>query len=332
MIALVCLISATVLPLPCKADLKSDFVHPLLKFRSRPLWFWNNTAVTAAGVEAELRGNRDRSGYRAGLADYNAYLGRLNLLLQGPGRHVADIAVLYPIATLQAGYHFDGPLNHYVGGVNVPEAGYVCLGELLSTRLARDFTFLHPDALDEQCSVKGNRLRLNNKINREEYRVLILPGHRTIRWSNLKKIKQSWDNGGTVIATGELPSKSAEFGHDAEVVATIYLNSPNESNLRQALALAQSVGDVEIESNPGLRYIHRVRDKADVYSFANVGAQAAAAAVQLRGKIEPEAWDPHTGKFSLRSYAHAVESGQSVTRLKLSLEPAHSLFIVGKRP
>ena len=67
MIALVCLISAIALALPCKADLKSDFVQPPLKYRSRPLWFWNNTAVTAAGVEAELRGNRDRSGY-GGLA------------------------------------------------------------------------------------------------------------------------------------------------------------------------------------------------------------------------------------------------------------------------
>jgi hypothetical protein len=63
MIALACLICATVLPVPCQADLKSDFVNPPLKFRSRPLWFWNNTAVTAAEVEAQLQGNRDRSGY-----------------------------------------------------------------------------------------------------------------------------------------------------------------------------------------------------------------------------------------------------------------------------
>ena len=55
------------LPLPCLADVKSDFVNPPLKFRSRPLWFWNNTEVTAAEVEAQLQGNRDQSGY-GGLA------------------------------------------------------------------------------------------------------------------------------------------------------------------------------------------------------------------------------------------------------------------------
>jgi hypothetical protein len=53
--------------MPSRADVKSDFVNPPLKFRSRPLWFWNNTAVTAAGIEAELQGNRDKSGY-GGLA------------------------------------------------------------------------------------------------------------------------------------------------------------------------------------------------------------------------------------------------------------------------
>ena len=35
---------------------------------------------------------------------------RLQRLLQG-GRHVADIGVLYPIATLQAGYHFAAPAS-----------------------------------------------------------------------------------------------------------------------------------------------------------------------------------------------------------------------------
>jgi len=50
-----------------KAADRSDFVTPPLKFRARPLWFWNNTNITAAEVEAQLQGNRDQSGY-GGLA------------------------------------------------------------------------------------------------------------------------------------------------------------------------------------------------------------------------------------------------------------------------
>ena len=65
--ALACLLVSTLGTPPCQADVKSDFVQPPLKFRSRPLWFWNNTAVTPAGVEEQMQGARDKSGY-GGLA------------------------------------------------------------------------------------------------------------------------------------------------------------------------------------------------------------------------------------------------------------------------
>jgi len=447
-----------------------------------PHGVWYNLTNVTYLPELSYRNPR----YANRLADYNTYIGRLNVLLQDTGRHVADIAVLYPIATLQAGYRFDGPLSNYSGGVSVPEADYVYLGELLATKVCRDFTFLHPEVLDERCSIQGNRLTLNNKTNREEYQVLILPGHRTVRWSNLKKIKQFYDNGGRVIATGQLPSKSAEFGHDGDVVRTIqamfpkvrqqiiatassewresgayeaakavdgspdtrwtpadeqtkdwwlevdfgtdqafnstliqeagkrvtsysiqycsgnawitcaaggtvgankvdkfstvsasrirlaigsvssgtpsiaefetrlddgpnlahsdslivqhgkngssaiYLNSPNETNLRQALDKALKPYDVEIGGNQKLRYIHRVNGKTHVYFFANIGDTAADAVVRLRGKIRPEAWDPHTGRISAPECSQALEDGQPVTQVRLTLSPVHSVFIIGE--
>ena len=59
-------------------------------------------------------------------------MARLNVMLQNDAAHVADIAVLYPIATLQGSHHLDGPLGFYQGGVAVPEADYVDVGELLA--------------------------------------------------------------------------------------------------------------------------------------------------------------------------------------------------------
>jgi hypothetical protein len=448
-----------------------------------PHGIWYNLDDITYRPELSYRNPR----YADGLPAYNTYIGRLNVLLQDIGRHMADIAVLYPIATLQAGYYFDGPLSPYSGGVNAPEADYVYLGELLATKVCRDFTFLHPEALDERCSVNGNIIRLNNKINHEEYKVLIMPGHRTIRWSNLQKIKQFYDNGGKVIATGQLPYKSAEFGHDADVSATIkamfprvnqqilatastewresgayeaakaidgskdtrwapsdeqskdwwlevnfgtnqtfnstlideafnrvtsynieywngsawttcasgssigtnkvdkfkpvtsscvrlsigsvssatpsicefethlddgpnlnhsdslvvqnggkgsrtiYLNSPNASNLQQALDNAVKVYDVEFENNAKLRYIHKVKDRTDVYFFANIGNSAVDTYARLRGKLTMEAWDPHSGQCSVPEYTNTVEDGQPVTRVKLTLSPVHSLFIVANR-
>ena len=45
--------------------------------------------------------------YRDGLYEFNTFLGRLNVLLQNDARLATDIAVLYPIETMQAGHRFD---------------------------------------------------------------------------------------------------------------------------------------------------------------------------------------------------------------------------------
>ncbi|MHC4505129.1 MAG: glycosyl hydrolase, partial [Planctomycetota bacterium] len=157
--------------------------------------------------------------YGPRLDEYNRYVGRLQRMLQG-GRHVADIGVLYPIATLQAGYRF-GPGKPYHGGVIPPEADYMDLGETLALKVRRDFTFVHPEVLDEKCTVAralpGAEIRLANKVNMERYKVFVIPGSRTIHWRSLRKIKAFYDQGGKVVATTRLPDTSAEFGMDAEV-------------------------------------------------------------------------------------------------------------------
>jgi len=134
--------------------------------------------------------------YAQRLPEFNTYLARLNLLLQNDARHVCDIAVLYPIATLQGSHHLDGPLGHYKGGVAVPEADYVDVGETLIAGAGRDYAFVHPEVLDEKCFVENDELVLPNRIHAERFKVLVLPGHKTICWSNLRKIKEFYDRGG----------------------------------------------------------------------------------------------------------------------------------------
>lgn len=153
--------------------------------------------------------------YGPELPAYNKYIGRLQLMLQG-GRHVADIGVLYPIASLQAGSWF-GPGNPYEGCVDIPEADYMQVGEALSLELRRDFTFVHPEVLEERCVVDGASIVLNNKVNQEHWRVFIIPGSRCINVATLRRIKQFYVQGGSVIATTRLPECAAEPGADAEV-------------------------------------------------------------------------------------------------------------------
>lgn len=74
-----------------------------------------------------------------------------------------------------------------------------------------------PKVLRDRCIIDGPRLVLNNRENREEYRVLILPGGKVLSAAAAAKIKEFYDKGGQVIATGLLPTQSSEFGRDKEV-------------------------------------------------------------------------------------------------------------------
>ena len=154
------------------------------------------------------------------------FLGRGGYMMRG-GRHVSDIAVIYPIAALQSAYTFpskdvNGHYYAYMGGMVPPETDYMKVGESLFRGLHTDYTYLHPEVLADNCSVVGNELRLDNKRNWEQYKVVILPGGDTFSADAAAKLLEFYRAGGTVIATSKLPSKSAEFGRDKEVKDMVY--------------------------------------------------------------------------------------------------------------
>ena len=154
------------------------------------------------------------------------FLGRGGYMMRG-GRHVADIAVVYPIVALQAAYMFSGPETNghyyaYMGGVVPAEIDYMDVGESLFRGLHLDYTYLHPEVLAGKCSVEGRELKLNNTDNWERYRVLILPGGDTFSADAAARVLEFYRAGGIVIATGKRPDKSAEFGRDQEVKDMVY--------------------------------------------------------------------------------------------------------------
>ena len=166
------------------------------------------------------------------------------------GRHVADFAVLYPIASLQSDYYFasppassrpgSSPTFYWAleGGLIPPENDYMDLGEALFRGLRVDYTYLHPDVLSTRTHIGQGLLVLDNQENREEFRVLILPGGDTISADAANRIAAFYRAGGTIIAIHRLPSKSAEFGRDREVremVGEVFgfpLNDPVTAEIR----------------------------------------------------------------------------------------------------
>ena len=211
--------------------------------------------------------------YRDGLYEFNTFLGRLNVLLQNDARLATDIAVLYPIETMQAGHRFDGPLTAYEGGVRVPDMDYVQVGCRLTDRLGRDFIYLHPEVLaSERTSVAKRRLLLEGEHQPQSLRTLVVPSSEVVSAEGLAKIEAFFDAGGQVIFTTRLPARSSEPGRDAEVAdaargvaATGRLDRPPQSAGRHgplhSFAVGRSAGRGagNTRRGPGHRLCRRSR-------------------------------------------------------------------------
>ena len=311
------------------------------------VWF-NDRDVT---FEPELS-HRNRL-YNQGLYEFNTFLARLNMLLRNDDRFVTDVAMLYPIETMQGEHYFDGPLGASAGGVKIPDMDYVQISQRLTNELGRDFQFLHPEVLQDACRVDKNGLTLANTKQYNTFRTLIVPSSKTISVANLAKILTFFEAGGQVIFTTQLPVKSTEPNADAQVVAlmdkllpeklrssgephtnpaggrVVFLAKPGADALRNALARPSETFDVEFpEGIVPMRYIHKERAGKDIYYFANLNGKAFDSAVALRGKKRYELWNPHTGEVTALQPEYAKKGKDRVSLVRLRVEPSQSVFLV----
>ncbi|MCQ2118608.1 MAG: hypothetical protein MJY84_01655 [Bacteroidales bacterium] len=300
-----------------------------------PHAFWYNDSNVTFLPELSTRNPI----YRDSLPDFNRFLSRLNYILARPGRHVADVAVIYPIQTLQAGHHFDGELSSYLGCVTVPGSDYNMVSRILTDEIGVDFTYIHPEVIDGKCSMKDGRLTLDNEVNKESYSVIVLPGMSVISKSNMEKVHEAWKQGVRVIFTTQKPCLCADLeGSDEGICRTveemlesdknpaIFIEQPSPETLRAAL---EGV-DLDVEFNPegALNYIHKVTEGRNVYLFGNIDGSRKESVITLRQKLGKCVWmDPQTGETS-PAVISAGPDGTFMT--ELCLEPSRGMFLVEK--
>ena len=302
--------------------------------------------------------------YADSLQVFTRFLSRLNVMLQKNGRHVADIAIVYPIYSLLSEHTFDGPdgpantdpldpTTAYYKKVTA-QIDYIDVSNWLTNLVGKDYTFLHPEVLDEKCSVEKGILHLQNKINREDFKIIIVPSCRTISVSNLQKIVDFYNSGGKVIFTTRIPVKSLETGQDKKINVLVnsvfpkgeesegkilsnnkggkvcFIAHPNDQNLREALQQMENTFDVDYPVNENIRYIHKVVNNLNMYYFANVGNTKAETRVILRGDLNLESWDPHTGGRQKLPTKRMNNNPKDLpkTQVELSLKPFQSIFYV----
>lgn len=124
-------------------------------------------------------------------ADYN---NRLSVMLTG-GKHVCPVALL-----------FCGN-SKYVGKTITPERMTAALEDALY-----DVDWLPYDAFENDTTIKGKTLALYE----ERYKVLIVPPVEVIPYQTLRKAKQFFDKGGTVVGYDFVPTKSATGGYNSK--------------------------------------------------------------------------------------------------------------------
>jgi hypothetical protein len=173
----------------------------------------------------------------------------------------------------------------------------------------------------------------------------------------MSKVRAFFEQGGCVVATGQLPCKSAEFGHDVDVVqavsalfgenaleptgavaldvrrgprggCAIRMQSLDAQLMRKALDSPGVCYDVAFQSDPPLRYIHKMRDGRHRYFFANLDPRCDGANVTLRGRHKLHAWDPHTGTVRPVEAAQARQGETDITCVSLKLPHNKSVFLV----
>jgi hypothetical protein len=263
------------------------------------------------------------------------YTSRLSLMLSG-GRHVAPVALLSPGQSVQTGKCV--PLEKI--SENLQDALYDC-------------DWLPYEVFENDMSLARKEL----KLRAESYKVLVVPPVEVIPYATLAKAREFFNQGGTVVAHGFLPTKSATLGKTAADIAALrraiwgdaapglavcntntaggrtYLlpEQPTPEQWQQVLAgdanIHPTLEVLEGKTDHWLHVLHRVKEGRDVFFIANQNALGDPRAFRFRitAKGDPECWDPMRNEITK---APTRRISPDTIEIDLTLAPLESILLV----
>ena len=267
------------------------------------------------------------------LAQFNDCVGRLNYMLT-QGQFTADVAVLYPIASVWANFK---PTTRHVHNLNdnpkardVDDAWRYVSSQVLSCQ--RDFDYLDEELI-RNATVSNGKLC----IGKNSYSVLVLPHVTTLSFTTLMQIKHFVDNGGTVISWQTLPMIRADAGSEAEQQALVeelwnnarvnVIHAMNEPAFRKALMNSGTPDLLVTPSTTETYYQHRILPKGDIFFLVNNSLSPVSGDFAFRTSGKAELWDPVNGE-TLKATSVKTSTG---CKIKLMLDPRRSIFVVFSR-
>jgi hypothetical protein len=284
---------------------------------------------------------------------FNEYMTRMGYILSG-GRHVAKIAILYPLNSIWTNY--TPQVRNAVG--NAIEFDFNYLTDTL-LRLHVDFDYIDEDVMKDAV-VKDGKLCIRD----EEYSLLLLPPVTHIKESTLKTMEELYNQGGSVMGDAILPYgclegdkenftkrieklfnvcpvevkkafdakskkdysiKVSENDNGGKVVLIdgpgLYVNKPMEV-LKEAV-LQCVTPEIEIDSEE-VFYLHRVKDGKDFFFIINPVENATKINVTITAEGRPELWNLENG--DINDMPVFTRDGEKVS-FKLYMQPYGSAMV-----
>lgn len=266
--------------------------------------------------------NRNNTWYPH-LGMFTDYLKRCNFMLQ-QGLNVADVC------------YFIGEDTPKMTGITEPELprGY-------------QFDYINAEVIMRDMTVRDGRWTLPHGTS---YRILVLPGLKTMRPELLEKLESLVKQGGILL--GPRPERSPSYeGYpladervraaadrlwgDADGIRTRISKTGDGTvmcgtDMHEALAAIGCVPDCDVPDGYPVVYNHRQTESADIYFLANQSSEKIAfpATFRVAGR-QPELWEPASGRIRPLPDFDAEEE---TTTVRLELEPLESIFVVFAHP
>jgi len=259
---------------------------------------------------------------------------RLSYVLS-QGHHRCDVAILYPVEPVVAG----------TAGQEAVAAAFSAGETLYNAGI--DFDFMDYESL-ARSTIQNGKIAVSG----EEYRVLVIPSMKAIRFASLKRARELVASGGTVVNIGSVPEVSEKgrgnrefdairsilFGDAKSVRAglaplrsntrggALYQCSRNDSLSRLVDGLFSR--DFSVVSYPAdaprtlPRVMHRRVAGNDIYAVYNLPAGTECF---FRSKGKVDVWNPWTGE---RRPLYTVRRAGDGTIVRLPLSQREVQLIV----
>jgi len=283
---------------------------------------------------------------------FNNYMTRLGYTLSG-GRHVAKVAILYPMSSIWATYT---PQAHNKIGDTIENDFNYMTDRLL--RLHIDFDYIDEDVLS-QCEIKNGKLCIKD----EEYEMLMLPPCTHIKADTLLVMEKFVAAGGKLGGVALLPYHCVEgecadledrieklFGRNPKQLKEEFLKSADKTldlevaehgkgkvvfaagqgfsacdgmDVLKKLMLSCIEPEIEID-NEEVFYLHRIKDGRDFFFLINPVEDGSVINVSIKGEYQPEIWDLETGDI-IKLPVYKISDGK--TSFRLLMQPFGSYML-----